>query len=147
MPRSRQLLQPSGGVILVATLSQAAVAALLAGNRSGDVADQGGDDSSLPGSEAQLDLDLEKRFDTLVIEGADIQVVPREAFGGKVIAWSAAHALAELHPLENFVGELAAGCYEDKSVESIQAIAQREYNLSTMQGKQGWIDTEEKADA
>lgn len=53
------------------------------------------------------------RYDTIVIQGATGQNVPREVDGGKVIAWSRGHELAAMAALEEFVEDLAAGnCHQ-----------------------------------
>ncbi|MDZ7887743.1 MAG: hypothetical protein U5M72_00245 [Pseudomonas sp.] len=86
----------------------------------------------------------DKRYDTLVICGATSNVVPREAAGGEVVAWSAGHALAEHWPLETFVQELADGCYEDEDMDTIQAKASVALELSRRQRDHGWLNNEEK---
>ncbi|WP_339079070.1 hypothetical protein [Pseudomonas sp. TMP9] len=84
-----------------------------------------------------------KRYDTLVICGANSNEVPREAAGGEVIAWSAGHAIAEYGPLEEFVSGLADGeWYSD--VEAIATEAQRVLELSRRQRDHGWLNNEEK---
>lgn len=88
---------------------------------------------------------MTERYDTLVVRGSTSQAVPREAAGGEVVAWAAGHSLAELGPLETFVQELADGCYEDESIESLQAKADQALDLARRQRKQGWIEAEEKA--
>ncbi|MOA52337.1 hypothetical protein D3C78_1756220 [compost metagenome] len=53
-------------------------------------------------------ITITNRYDTLVIEGAGNDI-PREAAGGRVVAWSAGHVLAEMSPLEAFVKAVADG--------------------------------------
>lgn len=90
---------------------------------------------------------MAERYDTLVVRGSTSQAVPREAAGGQVVAWSAGHALAEMGPLEAFVQELADGCYEDESIESIQTSASHALSLSRFQRDNGWIEAEGESDA
>ncbi|MCP1684493.1 hypothetical protein J2T49_000420 [Pseudomonas nitroreducens] len=64
-----------------------------------------------------------KRYDTLVIEGAMGQAVPREVDGGRVVSWSRGHALAHADPIEQFVQDLIDGDFEDLPYERLIQIA------------------------
>ncbi|MCM2317981.1 MAG: hypothetical protein NDI93_01470 [Pseudomonas sp.] len=86
-------------------------------------------------------MSSQDRYDTLVIKNANIKLVPREAAGGEVVSWAAGHALAEMHPLEEFVRALADGdmfCSDD-----VEAEARRVLNLSGRQRDAGYVEDEQ----
>ncbi|GEM_PF-6680612 len=128
-----------GGVVMIVALSQAVAALGVRQSLETDVAHE------IP--VRTLATALRERYDTLVVRGSTLQGVPREAAGGEVVAWAAGHSLAELGPLESFVQDLADGTYEGDSIECLQSESERVLDLSRRQREQGWIDTEEKADA
>lgn len=47
------------------------------------------------------------RYDTIVVLGAQGNVVPKEIDGGAVVSWSRGHELAAMEALEEFVQDLA----------------------------------------
>lgn len=87
---------------------------------------------------------MAERYDTLVVRGSTSQTVPREAAGGELVAWANGHSLAEMWPLQNFVQELADGCYEGDDIDTIQAKANQVLDLSRHQRDQGWVKAGEK---
>lgn len=67
----------------------------------------------------------EKRYDTLVIEGATAPTVPREVEGARVVSWAAGHAIAEQFVLEEFVRDLAQGAFDCLTVGGIMTRAEQ----------------------
>lgn len=83
-----------------------------------------------------------KRYDTLVIQDANSNEVPKTAAGGKVVSWSAGHALAEFEPLERFVTDLAGGAFSELNDFSVlESHAQHVLDSSRKQRDHGWPDS------
>ena len=80
-----------------------------------------------------------KRYDTLVIQDSNSNEVPKTAAGGKVVSWSAGHALAEFEPLERFVTDLAGGAFSELNDFSVlESHAQHVLDCSRKQRDHGW---------
>ena len=76
------------------------------------------------------------RYDTIVVLGAQGNVVPKEIDGGAVVSWSRGHELAALEALIEFVEELAAG--DDPYPTLITERAQKALNLMKQRRTHGW---------
>lgn len=78
-----------------------------------------------------------KRYDTLVIENATSKTIPQEAAGGRVVSWSAGHALAESSAYENFISVLLNE--EFSTIEEAQDAAHRAQELAELQRRTGYV--------
>lgn len=87
-----------------------------------------------------------KRYDTLVIQDANSNEVPKTAAGGTVVSWSAGHALAESEPLERFVTDLAGGAFSELNDFSVlESHAQHVLDTSRQQRDHGWPESKKVA--
>lgn len=80
------------------------------------------------------------RYDTVVIKNATDKAVPREVAGGQIVSWAAGHALAEMHPLEEFARALADG--NISCTDEVAAEAQRVLDLANRQREAGYVEGE-----
>lgn len=52
---------------------------------------------------------MSDRYETFVVKNRVGAEIPREAFGGRVVAWASSHALNEMQELEDFVRSVCSG--------------------------------------
>ncbi|WP_050547508.1 hypothetical protein [Pseudomonas brassicacearum] len=74
------------------------------------------------------------RYDTIVVLGAQGNVVPKEIDGGAVVSWSRGHELAAMLALEEFVQDLAIddstypAFITERAEEALKLMRQRRAN-------------------